>query len=247
MNASNPALSPRVFEKWSAESSSGTMTVQGTVYKSLTLAGLVTASFVWIWARFSVEGVEAARPFMVGGFIGGLVLALITIFVAKASPVTAPLYALCKGLALGGISALVETRFPGIVFQAVALTLGIFLGMLILFTSRTIRATPAFTKGVMIATLGVGAVYLISFLMNAFGGAGLPYIHQGGTIGIVFSGVVIVIAALNFITSFDLVERGAQTGAPKFMEWYAGFGLLVTLLWLYIEVLSLLMKLRSRD
>lgn len=247
MNASNPVLSEKAFGRWQASSASTTMTVQGTIYKSLALAGLVTASFIWIWARMRVDGIEAARPFMIGGFIGGLVLALVTTFAAKASPFTAPLYALCKGLALGGLSALVELKLPGIVFQAVALTLGIFLAMLILYTSRVIRATPAFTRGIVIATGGVMLVYLISFVMNLFGGAGLPYIHQGGTIGLLFSGVVIVIAALNFILDFDLVERGAASGAPKFMEWYAGFGLLVTLLWLYIEILSLLMKLRSRD
>jgi uncharacterized YccA/Bax inhibitor family protein len=247
INSSNPALAPRVFEKWAAEPASTAMTVQGTVYKSLALVGLVTASFVWIWAKVRMEGVEVAAPFMIGGFIGGLVLALVTCFAAKASPITAPLYALCKGLALGGLSALVEIKFPGIVFQAVALTLGIFLSMLLLYTSRTIRATPAFTKGIMIATLGVMAVYLISFLMRMFGGVPIPYIHDGGAIGIGFSLVVIVLAALNFIIDFDLVEQGAASGAPKFMEWYAGFGLLVTLLWLYIEVLKLLIKLRGRD
>lgn len=250
MNAGNPALNPRVFERWSATAASNTMTVGGTVYKSLGLAALVTATFVWIWARVStaadpMEGFAAARPFMIGGMFGGLILALITMFSPKASPITAPLYALCKGLALGGISALLERRFPGIVFQAVALTLGIFGGMLLLYTSRTIRATPALTKGIMIATAGVMLVYLVSFVMGLFG-TRVPYIHEGGSIGILFSLVVIGIAAFNFILDFDQVERGAASGAPKFMEWYAGFGLLVTLLWLYIEVLSLLAKLQSR-
>ena len=138
-------------------------------------------------------------------------------------------------------------KFPGIVFQAAGATVGVFLSMLLLYTSRTIRATPALTRGVVVATCGVGLLYLISFAMSMFGGAPIPFIHSGGTFGIIFSLVVVGIAAFNLILDFDLVEQGAAAQAPKFMEWYAGFSLLVTLVWLYFEILRLLAKLRSRD
>lgn len=243
----NPVLSESTYEKWSAVAGaqSGVMTVQGTVYKSLILIGLVMTTFLFSWMKFASAGPAAAAPLAIGGAIGGLVLALITCFAAKASPYTAPLYALCEGLFLGGISAFAEMKFPGIVFQSVGLTFGVFLSMLLLYTSRTIRATPAFTRGVMIATMGIAIVYLISLAMRLFGGTPLPYIHEGGAIGIGFSLVCVVLASLNLVLDFDLVEQGAAAQAPKFMEWYAGFGLLVTLVWLYIEVLRLLMKLRK--
>ena len=245
----NPVLKDSTYEKWSAEAgaTAGVMTVQGTVVKSIVLVGLVLTTFIYTWTRFAAGGMAAAGPLAIGGAIGGLVLCLITVFAAKASPFTAPLYALCEGLFLGGISAFAEMKFPGIVFQAVGLTFGVFLSMLLLFTSRTIRATPAFTKGVIAATCGIMVVYLISLAMQLFGGSRIPYIHEGGAVGIIFSLVVVVIAALNLVLDFDLVERGAAAQAPKFMEWYAGFSLLVTLVWLYIEILRLLIKLRGRD
>jgi uncharacterized YccA/Bax inhibitor family protein len=253
MRTQNPALSEATYEKWTAAAgaNAGVMTVQGTIYKSLTLVGLVMATFIWTWLQFKGAGDAAAgraaiMPYMLGGLIGGLVLFFITIFAAKASPITAPLYALCEGIVLGGISAMVEIKLPGIVFQAVGLTFGVFLSMLLLYTSRTIRATPALTRGVVVATCGIAVIYLISMAMSFFGGAPLPFIHSAGPIGIIFSLVVVGIAAFNLILDFDLVEQGAAAQAPKFMEWYAGFSLLVTLVWLYIEILRLLSKLRSK-
>ena len=243
----NPVLSEATYEKWSAVDGapSGVMTVQGTIYKSLILVGLVLTSFLFSWTRFAAGGLAAAGPLAIGGAIGGTVLCLVMVFSAKTSPFAAPLYALCEGLFLGGVSAALEMKFHGIVFQAVGLTFGVFLSMLLLYTSRTIRATPAFTRGVMAATMGIAVVYLISLAMSLFGGSRMPYIHEGGAIGIGFSLFAVVIASLNLVLDFDLVEQGAAAQAPKFMEWYAGFSLLVTLVWLYIEILRLLSKLRK--
>lgn len=249
LRTENPVLKDSTYEKWSAQAgaTTGVMTVQGTIYKSMALIGILMVGAFWTWMTFAKAGgeISAVLPHMIGGAIGGLILCLVMVFNAKTSPYAAPLYALCEGLFLGGISALAELKFPGIVFQAIGLTMGVFLSMLLLYTSRTIRATPAFTKGVMIATMGIAVIYLISFAMSMFGGARIPYIHEGGAIGIGFSLFVVVIAALNLVMDFDLVEQGAAAQAPKFMEWYASFSLLVTLVWLYIEILRLLSKLRK--
>ena len=147
-------------------------------------------------------------------------------------------------MALGLISGLAEARFQGIVAQAVLLSLAVLGLMLFLYTNGTLRATPALTKGIMVATLAVFAVYMATMVMGFFG-MRIPYIHESGPIGIGFSLFVVGLAAFNFILDFDSIEQGAQAGAPKYMEWYCGFGLLVTLLWLYVEILRLLMKLNS--
>jgi uncharacterized YccA/Bax inhibitor family protein len=159
--------------------------------------------------------------------------------------VTAPLYAVLEGLVLGGLSATFEARFPGIVIQAVGLTFGTLFALLLAYKSGVIKATENFKLGVVAATGGIALVYLAGFVLGFFG-VSIPYIHGSGTIGILFSLVVVVIAALNLVLDFDFIESGAASGAPKYMEWYAAFGLLVTLIWLYLEILRLLAKLRSR-
>lgn len=249
MRTANPVLSERIFERYLHEEGGvARMTVGGTVAKSLTLLGILLVPAFWIWTKFVQQGavMAEATPWAVGGAIGGLVLCLVTCFVPRWSAVTAPLYAACEGLFIGAISAIFNLRYPGIVLPAITITFGIFLAMLLLYTSRTIRATPALTKGIMIATFGVALTYLISWGLRVFTGAPIPFIHEGTTFGIVFSLAVIGIAAFNFIIDFDFIERGAAQGAPKYMEWYGGFGLLVTLVWLYIEVLRLLAKLQKR-
>jgi uncharacterized YccA/Bax inhibitor family protein len=223
------------------------MTVGGTVVKSLSLLGILLVPAVWMWSKFVHPGAQMADvvPWAVGGAIGGLVFCLATCFKMTWAPVTAPLYAACEGLFIGAVSAIFNVKYPGIVLPAIAITLGIFLAMLLLYTSRTIRATPALTKGIIVATFGVALTYLASWVLGMFGVA-IPYIHDGGPIGIGFSLVVIGIAAFNFILDFNMIEQGSAQGAPKYMEWYGGFALLVTLVWLYIEVLRLLAKLQRR-
>ena len=186
---------------------------------------------------------------MLIGFIGGFILAIITIFKKEWSPITVPLYALLEGLALGGLSKIYENSFePGIVPQAIMLTLGILVALLIAYKSRMIKATENFKLGLFAATAGIGLVYLISFLMSIFGSGGLPVMNPSNAsmLSIGFSLFVVVIASLNLVMDFDFIEEGAASGAPKYMEWYGAFGLLVTLIWLYLEILRLLAKLSSR-
>jgi uncharacterized YccA/Bax inhibitor family protein len=251
IKTNNPVLNAGTYEKWSAVAGAqaGVMTVKGTIHKSLILAGLLLTSFFVTFIKLSagLESVKQVVPWLTGGALVTLGVALLTSFMPKAAPVTAPIYALLEGFLLGTISRIFEFKYPGIAFQAAGLTLGIFVSMLLLFTSRTIRATPGLKKFVYVATMGAFIFYLVSFALNMFGGVTIPYVHQTGPIGFLFSGVMIVIATLRLVVNFDLIEEGAAAQAPKFMEWYSGFALLVTLVWLYLEVLELLAKLRGRD
>ena len=161
------------------------------------------------------------------------------------APVTATGYALCEGLALGGVSAMYESRFGGIVVQAVGLTFGVLAMLLVAYATRLIRATENFKLGVFAATGAIALLYLVSWILSLFH-VSIPYIHGNGWIGIGLSAFVVTIAALNLIMDFDFIEQGVQAGAPKYMSWYAAFGLMVTLVWLYLEILRLLAKLQSR-
>jgi uncharacterized YccA/Bax inhibitor family protein len=265
MIGSNPALNEDTFSIPVSEldSNRSVMTLGSTVFKSLTLVAIciVCATITWgMTATTTADGkfavdMGAAMPWLLGGLVGGLILALITIFKPKASPVTAPLYAALEGLFLGAVSAIYEasygsaegtdTMFSGIVVQAIALTMAITLVMLALYGTRVIRVTEKLRAGIIAATGAVLLVYIASFVLG-FVGIEIPYLHSNGPIGIGISLVIVGIAAFNLLLDFDLIERGVQTGAPKYMEWYAGFALLVTLVWLYLEILRLLSKLRSR-
>ncbi len=184
-------------------------------------------------------------PWVIGGAIGGLIVALVTVFKKTWAGITSPVYALLEGLFLGGISAIFEAQYPGIVIQAVALTFGTLFSLLLAYKSRLIKVTENFKLGVAAATGSIFLIYLANMLLGFFG-IHMPFIHESGIIGIGFSLVVVVIAALNLVLDFDFIENGAASGAPKYMEWYAAFGLMVTLIWLYLEMLRLLAKLRSR-
>jgi uncharacterized YccA/Bax inhibitor family protein len=180
-----------------------------------------------------------------GGFIGGFIVAMVTVFKHAWAPYTTPLYAAFEGAALGGISFIFEQQYPGIVSQAIFLTFGTLGALLVAYRSGIIKATENFKLGVAAATGGIFLVYLLSFIVGFFG-VEVPLIHSSGTFGILFSLFVVVIAALNLVLDFDFIEEGAERGAPKYMEWYGAFGLLVTLIWLYLEILRLLAKLQSR-
>ncbi len=247
MRSSNPALSDKVFRGFSsADTAEGTMTIQGTVNRTAFLLVLVAVSAVCTWQRFVTSGPAGAMPWMLGGVIGGLLFSIATIFKRTWAPVTAPLYAVCEGLFLGAVSAFYEARFGGIVFQAVGLTFGVLAALLVAYTSRLIKVTENFKLGVVAATGGLALFYLVAMVLGLFH-IQVPGIFGNGLVGIAFSGIVIVIAALNLVMDFDFIEHGAEHGAPKYMEWYGAFGLLVTLVWLYLEMLRLLSKLRSRD
>jgi uncharacterized YccA/Bax inhibitor family protein len=185
-------------------------------------------------------------PLMWIGLLGGLVFAMITIFKKTWAPVTAPVYSLLEGLALGSISSVLELRYPGIAMQSVGLTFGTLLVLLVAYRSGLIPVTQKFRLGVIAATGAIMLLYIAEFVLGFFG-IHFASINGNGMIGIGFSVVVVVIAALNLVLDFDFIESGVRAQAPKYMEWYGAFGLMVTLVWLYIEILNLLAKVRSRD
>lgn len=222
------------------------MTLDGTVAKTGILLMLLLTTAVWMWGRvYGAWDPGSSTPWLIGGAVGALVVAIATVVKKEWSPVTAPLYALLEGVVLGAISAMFERQFPGIVIQAVALTFGTLLCLLLAYRSGWIRATENFKLGVVAATGAIAVIYLVSFVMSFFG-TRIPYIHDSGIIGILFSLGVVTVAALNLVLDFDFIEKGASAGIPKYMEWYAAFGLMVTLVWLYLEILRLLSKLSSR-
>ncbi|WP_202944473.1 MULTISPECIES: Bax inhibitor-1/YccA family protein [Acidobacterium] len=245
MRTSNPALNERVF-RGQPMAFGETMTLQGTVNKTgiLLLCAMATAAFSW--HVFFSAGPAAVNGLMILGLIGGLIFALVTSFKAEWSPVTAPIYALFEGLALGGISAMFELRFPGIAIESVSLTFGTMLVLLMLYKSGVIKVTRKFQMGVMAATGAIFLFYIVEMVLGFFHiGQGLMYSSSPLSIGI--SLVIVGIAALNLVLDFNFIEWGARSGAPKYMEWYGAFGLMVTLVWLYLEILRLMSKFQSRD
>ena len=257
IRSGNPALKESTFLDLGSGTvvsrDAGAMTLNGTVNKTgiLLLLSVLTAAFAWTQSVVTgPDGTAMVAPgvtiYALGGAIGGFILAMVTVFKKTWSPVTAPLYALVEGFFLGAISAVFELKYPGIVFQAVVLTFGTLGALLAAYRSGLIRATENFKLGVVAATGGIALVYLVSMGLRLFG-KDIPLIHESGLVGIGFSLFVVVIAALNLVLDFDFIETGVEAGAPKYMEWYGAFGLMVTLVWLYIEFLRLLAKLQSRD
>jgi uncharacterized YccA/Bax inhibitor family protein len=220
------------------------MTIQGTVNKTGLLLFFVVVTAAWTWGLSHSNTPEAAFPWTIGGAIGGFVLALVTVFKREWSPITAPIYALLEGLVLGGISALFERSYPGIAVQAVALTFGVLFVLLLAYKTGMVRATRGLKLGVIAATGAIGLVYLVNIVMRVFFHSGMSILQSSTPLGIGISVVIVIVAALNLILDFDMIETGAKMGAPKYMEWYGAFGLMVTLIWLYLEILRLLGKTR---
>jgi len=217
------------------------MTLQGVINKTGILLLLCMGSAAFAWTHPALRG-----PLMLVGLIGGFIACLVGIFKPTTSPVAAPVYALLEGLALGAISQVMQQRYPGIVVNAMLLTFGVLGLMLMLYTSRTIRVTDRLVKGVFAATAAVALVYLVDIVMNMFG-ARMPLIHETGWLGIGISLVIVGIAAFNLLIDFAVVEDNVNRSSPRYMEWYCGMALLVTLVWLYLELLRLLAKLRGRN
>jgi len=210
------------------------------------MLGLVVLGAIYTWRLAFIESPSVFTWMMVGG-IGGLITAIVTVFSPKSAPITAPIYSVLEGLLLGGLSAIMAAQYGlGIITQAVGLTFATFFFMLILYRSGTIEVTAKFRMAVFAATGAIALMYFISFLMSLFG-VPIGFIHDGGILSIIISLVIIGVAALNLVLDFDFIERGANAGAPKYMEWYGAFGLMVTLIWLYIEFLRLLSKLNRRN
>lgn len=241
MRTSNPTLRNDTFTSEVQFSGAASMTIRGTVHKSFILLMLAVISAAFTWRL----GAGTAMPLAMGGMIGGAITCLILCFKKTWAPVLAPAYALLEGLFLGGISLVMNRAYDGIVVQAVMLTFGVFFALLAAYQSGLIRATENFKLGVFAATAGIAVVYLATWVLGMFG-ITVPFIHDTGMIGIGVSVFVVIVAALNLVLDFDFIEQGAEVGAPKYLEWYAAFGLLVTLVWLYIEILRLLSKLRQR-
>ncbi|WP_085507882.1 Bax inhibitor-1/YccA family protein [Thalassobacillus devorans] len=245
MRTANPTLNDRTFNKQRAATGKRTMTVQGTVNRVFILLFLLMATAYYTWNLYAAG--EPVGVYIWVGIIGSLIFALITAFVPKAAPVTAPVYAALEGLFIGAISAQYASLYEGIVVQAALLTIMTLFGLLIIYKLRIIKVTKNFRMGVMAATLGIFLVYLVDIVLRVFTSSmQVPLLHESSLLGIGVSLFIVAIAALNLVLDFDFIERASNRGVPKHMEWYGAFGLVVTLVWLYIEMLRLLAKLRSR-
>ncbi|WP_297086970.1 Bax inhibitor-1/YccA family protein [uncultured Draconibacterium sp.] len=252
--SSNPVLKENVFSR-NYTAQSDVMTVNGTINKTALMLLLVIAGAVFTWNKFfdavasnPEAGIAAVAPWLAIGGIGGFITVLVTVFRPQSSGISAPVYAVFEGLFLGGISALFESMYPqqGIVLRAVMLTLAVFMVMLFLYRSGIIKVTQKFMMGVVAATAGIAVVYLVSFIGGMFG-MDTSFLHGNSNLSIGISLVVVAIAALNLVLDFSFIEKASAQGAPKYMEWYGAFGLMVTLIWLYLEILRLLSKIASRD
>jgi uncharacterized YccA/Bax inhibitor family protein len=249
---SNPALGTKTFQDAAARyggaiDAAHRMTLNGTVNRTgiLLICAFATAAYTWRAFMQTHDPADVSGLLMVGVF-GGFITAMVTIFKQTWAPITAPIYALLEGLFLGGISAFLEMRYPGIAVQAVGLTFGTLLTMLVLYSSGLIKVTNKLRIGIIAATGGIALFYLMEIILGFFG-IQFVSINGSGVIGICFSLFVCAIAALNLVLDFDFIEQGVNAGAPKFMEWYGAFGIMVTLVWLYLEILRLLSKMRSRN
>jgi uncharacterized YccA/Bax inhibitor family protein len=243
----NPALSEKTFQNTMTDTGSEVMTERGTMNKFFFLFLMVMASASFTWKAF-YEGKDVTG-WIWGSLIGGMILAFIIVFKKEWSPYLAPAYGLLEGVLLGGISAVYNNAFaktaPGIVTQAVLLTFGVVIAMYALYRFRIIKVTEKLKSVIIVATGGIFVFYLLAMVLSWFR-IDVALIHQGSSLGIIFSLVVVTVAALNLLLDFDMIDQGSKMGAPKYMEWYGAFGLLVTIVWLYLEILRLLSKLASR-
>jgi uncharacterized YccA/Bax inhibitor family protein len=248
LKSGNPTLTEKIFSKSLSSVDEGVMTVRGSLNKFGFVFFMMMASAAYTWHSF-YQG-QNVTGYMFGGMIAGFIVALIITFKRSWAGYLAPLYGLCEGFFVGALSALINysmaDKYPGIILQAVSLTFGAAIAMFLLYNFRIIRATEKFKSIIFTATAGIAIFYLIAMVLRMFG-IDIPFLHEGSALGIGFSVFVVAIAALNLIMDFDMIETGSEMGAPKYMEWYCAFGLLVTIVWLYIEILRLLSKIGSRD
>ncbi|MGW9528752.1 Bax inhibitor-1/YccA family protein [Paenibacillus terrae] len=246
MSLSNPVLRDDIFlREDEREASEQRMTIGGTVNKTLLLLVLLIVSGSITW-YMNDQGIIEVLSLMTAGLFGMAGMALAIFFFPKTAPLLSPIYAVFSGFALGGISAYMEYEYPGIVANAIMLTMGILFMMLFLYTQRIIKVTQGFISFVVLCTLAIALVTLVDFILNLFG-MNVPYIHETGWLGIGISLFIVVIAALNLLVDFNFIEEQTEQGAPKYMEWYGAFGLLLTLVWLYVRILDLLSKFSKED
>lgn len=247
MKSSNPALNDSSFSNAKdAGIYNDIMTLEGTVTKSIYLIGMVMAAGVMGWKLMLNPSLQQyGMQVLIGGAILAFIVAMVTIFKKEMSPTTAPAYAILEGLSLGVLSYIYEQQYAGIIIQSLILTIAVFVALLFCYKSGIIKPTENFKLGVVAATGGIMILYIVS-LLGSFVGWELPYLHESGPVGIGISLFIVVIAALNLVLDFDFIERGSEKSLPKYMEWYGAFGLLITLVWLYIEIVRLLAKLQDR-
>jgi len=244
LRSNNPVLKEKAFAQPIVTGE--TMSIQGTVNKTGLLLLFVIIAAAWTWGLSHSPTPEVALPWTIGGAIGGFIVALVTVFKKEWSPISAPIYAFLEGLFLGGISALFERSYPGIAMQAVSLTFAVLFVLLLAYKFGIVRATRGFKLGIIAATGGIALVYLANMVMSFFFNRPMSFLYASTPLGIGISLFVVVIAALNLILDFDMIETSARVGAPRYMEWYGAFGMMVTLIWLYLEILRLLGKTRRR-
>lgn len=250
--SSNPALRALASRGIpQAKAGEGTMTVSGAVNRTIMLVALVVIGAAWVWSRYAMalpQGAGAAAGavtgYLIAGVIGGLVVAVVTVFKPTWARITAPVYAVLEGLAVGGISAILNNRYPGIVIEAVGLTFAVMTGMLLLYRTGLIKVTPALQRGIIAATFGVFAFYGVTWLLALFH-VDTSMLFGHNKLSIIISLVIVAIAAFNLVLDFHFIDEGAKAGLPRYMEWYMAWGLTVTLVWLYLEILRLLGSSRS--
>jgi uncharacterized YccA/Bax inhibitor family protein len=240
MKSGNPALSPKTYD--GLQASDDPMTLHGTINKTGVLLTLVLLGALWVWnLYFTTRNADVVMPWLLLGSLGGMAVAFLTIFKKTLAPYTSPVYAVLEGFAIGGISAAYEAQHPGIALQAVGLTVGTLVCMLAAYRFEIIKVTQKFRMGVVAATGGIAILYLVDLVLMYFGHP-VAMIQDGGFMGVAFSLFVVCIAALNLVMDFDFIAQGVAQRSPKYMEWYSAFGLVVTLVWLYLELIRLLGK-----
>ena len=244
MKSSNPIFRDSALENV-YQLSERPMTVSGTMNKLLLLSLIMMAGAGAVYYQFSLQHYDFVHMLMIIGLVVSVVLAFIIAFKQNTAPYLAPIYAFAQGSLLSGISCFFEAAAPGIVIQAISMTFIVVFAMAFLFQIGAIRADEKFKSVILIATLAIGLFYLISILLSFFH-VEIPYFSSVSTTAIVINAVIAVIAALNLIIDFDFIQKGVSTALPAMYEWYGAFGLLVTILWLYLEILRLLMRLRDR-
>ncbi len=275
MRSGNPALNDNSFGgRYMSRTAEGTMTLGGTAIKTAILLAILLSTFMYTWnmttvgyeaawktaeaepARFNDEGKQlptqisipsSVYPYAMVGCFGGFVVAMIIIFNPTTAPFLSPIYAGLEGLALGAISAGFEAKYPGIAIQAGGATFGVLAGLLLIYMTGLVRPSQNFALGLLAAMFGILVVYFLDILLQAFGAGYVPVVHGNSWASIGFSAFVVIIAALNLVLDFDFIEKGVENKAPKYMEWYGAFGLMVTLVWLYLEIIRLIAKARSKD
>ncbi len=249
MGSGNPVLNNRTFraaDTGAEATGAPAMTMAGTVNRTALLLVILVAAAGFIWTIFEPRDAAAMRPWMLGGGLAVAVIAAITVWKKTWAPFTTPVYAVVKGLFIGATSANLEARFPGVVLQAVMLTFAVLAVLLLIYRTGVIKVSRNFRIAVLAATGAIVLLYLVNLGMRLFGYDGIGFIHEATPLGIAFSAFAVIMASLNLVLDFDFIEKGVARGAPKYMEWFAAFGLLVTLVWLYVEILRLLTKVNKR-